>query len=296
MTSLTPPSSESTPSKLDDLIERASREIDEGLLPSCQLAVARDGQLVADVTLGARRRGEPLRDLLRHQGDRRRRDLAADERGPPRRRASRSARSSPSSRPTARTSSPSSRCSPTRRASRMRRSRCRRGSTAISASSGSASGASTGSRARQFEYHPTSAHWVLAEVVERISGTDYRRFVHERVLEPLGLRGRGSACPRTNRATSPTWSPVGEPPTPEEIEAALGISGIDVGEVTEAGAAQLQPTRRSCRRRAGRRWHRPRGRPGALVPGPAPQPRRSVGHRGPGRRHAARSAPGCPTR
>ena len=39
----------------------------------------------------------------------------------------------------------------------------------------------------QSAYHPTSAHWVLAELIERFGGMDYRRFVAERVLEPLGL-------------------------------------------------------------------------------------------------------------
>ncbi|MFZ0665955.1 MAG: serine hydrolase domain-containing protein [Acidimicrobiales bacterium] len=37
------------------------------------------------------------------------------------------------------------------------------------------------------EYHPTSAHWVLAEVIESISGTDFRTFVKQRVVDPLGL-------------------------------------------------------------------------------------------------------------
>ena len=38
-----------------------------------------------------------------------------------------------------------------------------------------------------FEYHPTSAHWVLAELIERVSGTDYRDFVEARVTTPAGL-------------------------------------------------------------------------------------------------------------
>jgi CubicO group peptidase (beta-lactamase class C family) len=37
------------------------------------------------------------------------------------------------------------------------------------------------------EYHPTSAHWVLAEVIERASGLDYRTFVNERICAALGL-------------------------------------------------------------------------------------------------------------
>jgi CubicO group peptidase (beta-lactamase class C family) len=37
------------------------------------------------------------------------------------------------------------------------------------------------------EYHATSAHWVLAELIERAAGLDYRAFVRARVLDPLGL-------------------------------------------------------------------------------------------------------------
>ncbi len=37
------------------------------------------------------------------------------------------------------------------------------------------------------EYHSVSAHWVLAEVIEQVSGRDYRAYVTERVLAPLGL-------------------------------------------------------------------------------------------------------------
>src|ERR1700690_1068821 len=38
---------------LADLVARAQREIDEGRLPSCQIAFARDGELVVWLTLGA---------------------------------------------------------------------------------------------------------------------------------------------------------------------------------------------------------------------------------------------------
>jgi CubicO group peptidase (beta-lactamase class C family) len=38
------------------------------------------------------------------------------------------------------------------------------------------------------EYHPTSAHWVLAEVIERVSGEDYREFIRRRITTPLGLK------------------------------------------------------------------------------------------------------------
>lgn len=38
------------------------------------------------------------------------------------------------------------------------------------------------------EYHSSSAHWVLAELLERATGSDYRAVVRDRVLVPLGLR------------------------------------------------------------------------------------------------------------
>jgi len=37
------------------------------------------------------------------------------------------------------------------------------------------------------EYHPTSAHWVVAEVLEQASGREFRSFVRERVIDALGL-------------------------------------------------------------------------------------------------------------
>ena len=39
----------------------------------------------------------------------------------------------------------------------------------------------------RFEYHATSAHWVLADIIERLGGIDFRDFVEQRVCRPLGL-------------------------------------------------------------------------------------------------------------
>ncbi|MGH9282555.1 MAG: serine hydrolase domain-containing protein, partial [Acidimicrobiales bacterium] len=41
-----------------------------------------------------------------------------------------------------------------------------------------------------FEYHPTSAHWVLAELLEAVEGRDYRDAVHNLVVAPAGLPRR----------------------------------------------------------------------------------------------------------
>lgn len=37
------------------------------------------------------------------------------------------------------------------------------------------------------EYHATSAHWVLADLIDRVSGLDYRVFVNERICAALDL-------------------------------------------------------------------------------------------------------------
>lgn len=78
----------------------------------------------------------------------------------------------------------------------------------------------------QYEYHPTSAHWVLAEIIERRGGKDYREFVRERVTGPMGLRDihLGLADDQAHRAAEIVFmaEPV-EPPggwgevTPEAV-------------------------------------------------------------------------------
>src|SRR5258708_19528670 len=39
----------------------------------------------------------------------------------------------------------------------------------------------------RFEYHALSAHWVLAELIERLSGLDFRDYIETRVCAPNGL-------------------------------------------------------------------------------------------------------------
>ena len=83
----------------------------------------------------------------------------------------------------------------------------------------------------RFEYHATSAHWVLADLIERLSGIDFRDFVEQRVCAPLGLprllgipegeqddiarARRASATARATtlimRSTGPRCAPAGVP-------------------------------------------------------------------------------------
>jgi CubicO group peptidase (beta-lactamase class C family) len=39
----------------------------------------------------------------------------------------------------------------------------------------------------RFEYHAESAHWVLADIIERVTGDDFRDALEQRVCAPLGL-------------------------------------------------------------------------------------------------------------
>jgi len=82
----------------------------------------------------------------------------------------------------------------------------------------------------QFEYHPTSAHWVLAEIIERVSGTDYGRFVEDRVTKPMGL-SRFQLGPAVDEQDDVNvLEPRGEVPTPEELEAIIGYK-LDLAEL-----------------------------------------------------------------
>jgi CubicO group peptidase (beta-lactamase class C family) len=41
----------------------------------------------------------------------------------------------------------------------------------------------------QTEYHPTSAYWALVEVIDEVTGSDFRRLFGDRVAAPLGIPG-----------------------------------------------------------------------------------------------------------
>ena len=47
----------------------------------------------------------------------------------------------------------------------------------------------------RYEYHATSAHWVLAEILHRRGGSDYKTFIRERITGPMGLPELYIGCP-----------------------------------------------------------------------------------------------------
>jgi CubicO group peptidase (beta-lactamase class C family) len=82
----------------------------------------------------------------------------------------------------------------------------------------------------RYEYHPTSAHWVLAELIERVTGEDFRDVVQARVTDLAGLPrvlGLDPSSYRFARLVS-----VGEPPTADELEQVFGVRELPVTEVT----------------------------------------------------------------
>jgi len=84
----------------------------------------------------------------------------------------------------------------------------------------------------RFEYHPTTAHWVLAEIIERCTGGDFRTFIRDQILAPLALDTLQVGVPRAEQGDVNALVLTGEPATPDELEAAIGIRALPVTEVT----------------------------------------------------------------
>ena len=216
---------------LDDLVARAQREIDEGLLPSCQLAFARDGNLAVWITLGAAAAGSryvifsatkpvvasamwilmgegaldvtrPVAELVPEFGTNGKDVITVEQvmlhtSGFPR-------------APFAALDWDDRE----RRLARFGQWRC------------------NWEPGTRFEYHPTSAHWVLAEVIERVSGTDFRELIRTRILEPLGVTGLQVGVPACDQADINDLIATGAPATPDQLEAAIGIRELPLTEVT----------------------------------------------------------------
>ena len=84
----------------------------------------------------------------------------------------------------------------------------------------------------QFEYHPTSTMWVIAELIERRSGTSYTDFVMTRVVEPLGLKNLFVGLPAEENARALDVEHSGDPMTEEDYKK-LGMPMPPDTEVTE---------------------------------------------------------------
>jgi len=90
-----------------------------------------------------------------------------------------------------------------------------------------------------FQYHPTAAHWVVAEMIEAVEGRDYRTVVRERLLDPLGLQALALGVAPEDGADIAELVVVGGPPSADELRAIFGTAEVDLGEVTPAVLAQF---------------------------------------------------------
>jgi CubicO group peptidase (beta-lactamase class C family) len=91
----------------------------------------------------------------------------------------------------------------------------------------------------RFEYHPTSAHWVLAELIQRVDGRDFRESVRVRLNEPLGLTRFALGVAPEDQGDIATLAPTGQDPSPDELERIFGVRTFDQGEVTNEALLEL---------------------------------------------------------
>ena len=91
----------------------------------------------------------------------------------------------------------------------------------------------------RFVYHPTSSMWVAAEVIERLSGLDYREFVRRRIAEPLGLPQLRIGVPDTEHARIADVVYSGSAPTQEELVAAGWPPDLPKADVSESAILGL---------------------------------------------------------
>ncbi|HUP86619.1 MAG TPA: serine hydrolase domain-containing protein [Acidimicrobiales bacterium] len=68
----------------------------------------------------------------------------------------------------------------------------------------------------RFEYHPLAAWWVLAELIVEVTGNDYRDEVRRRIAEPLGLHSLQLGVPEDEQGDIAELSVVGERATEAE--------------------------------------------------------------------------------
>ena len=236
------------PQRLSELLDRARRDVDSGLLPSCQLAVARHGRLAALQTFGDATDRHALRHLLVHQGVRGRRRVVAIGDGP----------LDPCGEGVAD-------LIPEFATERQGRRHRRAGD----APHGGLPARAAGRRALE---RPGGAHCSFRRLAAEL-GARHRVRV-PRHVGPLGARRAHraqhraglprrsstsaspsrSACPAsasasrsTSRTTSPAWRASASRASPDDLEAVFGIRELPLTEVTDERAARVQPpdTRRA---------------------------------------------------
>jgi CubicO group peptidase (beta-lactamase class C family) len=217
--------------KLDDLLLRVKREVDEGLLPSAQIAIAKNGKLVAFETFGSATNdslycvfsctkaitaaagwlliqdgkldvSHKVSDLIPEFTTNGKRDIRIEQLF------------------THTAGFPNAPFRPTDWNDKALRYQ-RFSNWTLNWSPGS-----------RFEYHATSSMWVIAEIIERLSGESFANYVRTHIAEPLNLPDLYIGCPEEQHHRIAEISHVGKPMTSEDY-AKLGLTEPPMTEVTE---------------------------------------------------------------
>jgi CubicO group peptidase (beta-lactamase class C family) len=77
-----------------------------------------------------------------------------------------------------------------------------------------------------YAYHGLSAHQVMAELVERVTGADWRVVLRDRVLDPLSLDRLEIGVPIERQGDVLPIIDTGEAPTAREVADALGLAEL----------------------------------------------------------------------
>lgn len=85
----------------------------------------------------------------------------------------------------------------------------------------------------RYEYHYTSAHWLLGELLERVGGADFREVVQREVCTPLGMTRSRLGAAAGAQSDVERIVLAGEPATPAELMAAYGVPELFAGEVND---------------------------------------------------------------
>ncbi len=93
----------------------------------------------------------------------------------------------------------------------------------------------------QMEYHATSAHWVLAELIERVTESDYRSYIGASIAQPLGLKSLQLGALPEQQSNITTLRSVGEPPSAQEMELLFGVA-ITLPEMADASLLRFNET------------------------------------------------------
>lgn len=84
----------------------------------------------------------------------------------------------------------------------------------------------------QYEYHPTSSMWIIAEIIEILSGQTYQSFMRERIAEPLELDDLWVGIPESYDHRIAKISHCGEAMTDDDYKK-LGLPVPPATEVNE---------------------------------------------------------------